>query len=322
MWRWLLVLAGCSSGFQTIIHEPASAPRLSALVVPAVRLTGSDASAWRAFELAQRQVSVILRHAGDRLAVIGPAEVSLTRWEDQSWLGSNALPAIKRAQLAPDEALLLRARIEQREATSTAAREDAKGNPQRELHGAEVRWLVTVELVHPATSALLVQLNGEVIEDPFAVSTGEEEFDPHWPMTRLLEKLTKEALDIAHRWEAPAGASRELNLTVALAPAFTAAQPDAAAAQTDALQAEVWMQNRARFLTPWLDDAAAARLARTPVSLLVLAAPGGAPVQPGDLILSINGQPPLPEVLARAHLKGPAHVHVGRDGQERDEVLP
>lgn len=322
MWRWLLVLAGCSSGFQTVIHTPASPPRVSALVVPSVRLLGGDAPGWRAFELAQRQVSVILRHAGDRLAVIGPAEVSLTRWEDQSWLGSNALPALKRAELPPDEALLLRARVEQRDANSTSAREDARGGQQRELHGAETRWLITLELVHPATATLLAELHGEVLEDPFAESTGEEEFDPHWPMTKLLEKMTREALELAHRWEATRASARELNVTVALSPAVTATQPDAARAQTDALQAEVWMQNRARFLTPWVDDTAAARLARTPSSLLVLAAPGGAPVQPGDLILSINGQPPLPEVLARAHLKGPAHVHVGRDGQERDEVLP
>ena len=51
MWRWVLFLAGCSSGFQTIIHEPANAPHVSALVVPRARLTGSDASGWRAFEL-------------------------------------------------------------------------------------------------------------------------------------------------------------------------------------------------------------------------------------------------------------------------------
>lgn len=321
MWRWLVLLAGCSSGFQTVIHTPANPPHVSALVIPAVQLRGADASDWRAFELAQRQVSLVLRHAGDRLAVIGPAEVHLTRWEDQSWLGSNALPALKRAEWPSDEALLLRAKVEQRQANSTAAREDAKGSREKELHGAETRWLVTVELVHPATSTLLAELHGEVVEDPFAPPSGEEEFDPHWPMTKLLEKLTQEALDIAHRWEAPRATAAELNVTFALAPAFTAAQPDAKTAQFDALQAEVWMQNRARFLTPWLDDAAAAKLARTPLSMMVMAAPGGAPVQPGDLILSINGQPPLPEVLARAHLRGPVQIHVGRNGQERDEVL-
>ena len=67
----------------------------------------------------------------------------------------------------------------------------------------------------------------------------------------------------------------------------------------------------------------AAKLARTTQSLLVVAAPGGGSVQPGDLILNIDGQPPLPEVLARKRLTGvPVQVRVGRGGNERDAVIP
>ena len=104
---------------------------------------------------------------------------------------------------------------------------------------------------------------------------------------------------------------------------MTAAQPDAKSAWTDALQAEIWMQARAKFLTPWLSDDQVAKLARTAPALSVVAAPGDASVQPGDLILSIDGQPALPQVLARKRLKGvPVEVRVGRGGNERDAVIP
>jgi hypothetical protein len=58
-------------------------------------------------------------------------------------------------------------------------------------------------------------------------------------------------------------------------------------------------------------------------SLYVVAAPGDAPVQPGDLIVSIDEQPPLPEVFARKRLTGvPLVVRVGRGGNERDAIIP
>ena len=76
---------------------------------------------------------------------------------------------------------------------------------------------------------------------------------------------------------------------------------------------------RAKFLSPWLTDDQTAKLARTPAALVVVAAPGGGSVQPGDLILSIDGQPALPQVLARKRLAGvPVEVRVGRGGNERD----
>ena len=55
----------------------------------------------------------------------------------------------------------------------------------------------------------------------------------------------------------------------------------------------------------------------------MVAAPGEGSVQPGDLILSIDGQPALPEVLARKRLAGaPVVVRIARGGSERDVVIP
>ncbi len=300
MWRCLLLcfpLVGCVAGVQRVVHELPAPPRVSTIIIPGARLTGVEAPGWRAFELAQRQVAVALSLVGRQLAVVGPAQVKVVHFDRAGWDGTTALPLLSRAQLAPDEAVLLRTSAELREAETTFEREDARGEDRASTRSRQARWLLTVEVLHPATATVLAEVHGQLDEDPFAPPNEQEEFDPHWAMTRLLETLT-------------------------LAPAITAAQPDAARAQPDALRAEVWMQNRARFLTPWLDEAQAARLARTPPSLVVLAAPGGARLQPGDLILSVDGQPALPEVLARGRLKGQVRLRVGRAGEERDEVLP
>ncbi len=325
MWRWsfLLFFTGCAAGFTTTLHEPPTPLSISAVVIPPVRLTGTEAPGWRRYELGQRQVDVALRSVGDRLAIVGPAQVQITRWDEPGWLGNNAIPVLARAAIPPAQALLLRATAEQRVGSSTQEREDAEGLAKGGLASQETRWLVTVELLHPASRLLVAEFAGQVVVDPFAPATGEEEFDPAWPMTRLLETLTKEALAVARKWQIDRRAVGDSGLTLALSPAFTAGQPDAAAAQPDALQAEVWMQARARFLSPWLADDQAAKLARLPPVLLVLAAPGAAALRPGDLILAIDGQPPLPEVLARKRLQGvPVEVRVGRDGNERDEVIP
>ncbi len=323
MWRCLLLcfpLVGCVAGVQRVVHELPAPPRVSTIIIPGARLTGVEAPGWRAFELAQRQVAVALSLVGRQLAVVGPAQVKVVHFDRAGWDGTTALPLLSRAQLAPDEAVLLRTSAELREAETTFEREDARGEDRASTRSRQARWLLTVEVLHPATATVLAEVHGQLDEDPFAPPNEQEEFDPHWAMTRLLETLTREALAIIDRWQLPRAPLPELNL--ALAPAITAAQPDAARAQPDALRAEVWMQNRARFLTPWLDEAQAARLARTPPSLVVLAAPGGARLQPGDLILSVDGQPALPEVLARGRLKGQVRLRVGRAGEERDEVLP
>ncbi len=316
-------LSGCSAGITKTIRPPASPLQIAAVVITPVRITGAQAPGWRRFELAQRQVAVGLSECGDRLAFFGPSEVQISRWDEPGWLGNTAVPLLARAALPVDQAVVIRTTVEQRLASSTQEREDDKGRAKGGVASQETTWLLTLELVHPSSRQILAELSAQVVIDPFAEPTGEEEYDEAAPMTHLLEKLTQEALRIVRRWELERPAIRDSGLTLALSPAITAGQPDAAAAQTDALQAEIWMQGRARYLSPWLNDDQASKLARTVPSLMVLAAPGGASVQPGDLILSIDGQPPLPQVLARKRLTGvPVEVRVGRGGNERDAVIP
>jgi len=321
---WLCwVLTGCSGGITKVIRPPETPLTVSAVVITPVRITGTQAPGWRRFELAQRQVEVGLEDRGDRLAFFGPSEVQITRWEEPGWLGNTAVPLLARSAIPVDQAVLIRTTAEQRLASSTQEREDEKGRAKGGVASEERTWLLTVELLHPSSRAILAELSAKVTIDPFATPTGEEEYDEAPPMTHLLESLTREALRIVRRWEADRPAASDSGLTLALSPAITAAQPDADAAQTDALQAEVWMQARAKFLSPWLTDEQLTKLARTAPSLVVMAAPGGGSVQPGDLILSIDGQPALPQVLARKRLTGvPVEVRVGRGGNERDAVIP
>lgn len=318
-----LLLAGCASQISRTVKPPAEPIQVAAVLIPAVRITGAEPAGWRAFELAQRQIDVGLRLAGERLAFFGPSELQISRWEEPGWLGNTALPLVTRAAIPAEQVVLLRTTAELRVASSLQEREDSKGKAKGGLASQESTWLLTMELLHPGSRQVIAELSAKITIDPFAVPTGEEEYDPAAPMTHLLEAMTKEALGIARRWEVDAPSVRDSGLTLALSPAFTAAQPDAKAAQTDPLQAEVWMQARARFLTPWLTDDQVAKLARTAPSLYVVAAPGDASVQPGDLILSVDGQPALPQVLARKRLKGvPAEVRVGRGGTERDALIP
>ena len=318
-----LLATGCASSITKTIRAPEQPITVSAIVITPVRITGDEAPGWRRFELGQRQVDAALRDVGDRLAIFGPGEVQITRWEEPGWLGNTAVPVITRAAIPVDQAVLVRTVVERRVANSTQEREDSKGLAKGGVATQETTWLATVELLHPSSRAVIAELTSSVTIDPFARPTGEEEFDPAPALTHLLEDMTREAIRVARRWEADLSTTRDSRLTLALSPAITAAQPDAAAAQTDALQAEIWVQARARFLTPWLPEDLLTRLARTPAGLYVVAAPGDAGVQAGDVIVSIDGSPALPEVLARKRLKGvPVEVKVGRAGQERDATIP
>lgn len=316
------ILAGCATGITRVVRPPEAPIAVKAIVVAPVRLTGMHAPAWRSFELAQRQVLEGLRICGDRLAFFGPGEVRLTRWDDDGWQGNTAVPLLGRMYVSADQALLLRSTAEHRVGTSAQRREDTSGKAKNVL-SQERSWMVAVELVHPSTRHILAELKAEAVVDQFAAPTEEGEFDPDPQLTRLLESLTAEVLHIARRWEAGWPAAPDSELLLALSPALTAAQPDAAASQPDALSREIWLQARARFLSPWLKDDQAAKLAKAPLGLLVVSAPSGSAVQSGDLILSIEGQPALPEVYARTRLRGrPVPVRLGRNGNEWDGLLP
>ena len=67
-----------------------------------------------------------------------------------------------------------------------------------------------------------------------------------------------------------------------------------------------------------------AKVAKLPVGTYVAAAPAGAKVSPGDLLLSIDGAVVLPQTLARLRFSEvPAQVRVRKStGEETEVVLP
>jgi hypothetical protein len=144
-------------------------------------------------------------------------------------------------------------------------------------------------------------------------------------MTRLLELLAREALDVASKYAEPHEPPPSLAVTFAESPATTASFPDPVVARMDPLQAELWLQNRAKFLSPWLDDGQLAKLVKLGPGLWVVGAPAGAGVQPGDLVVQVDGAAPQRQVLARRRLSAtPVQVKVrrGGNGPEVDSTVP
>lgn len=319
----VLVLSGCRSGFTRTIHEPSQPLLVSTVIVYPVRLTGTQPAAWREFELGQRLVDVGLRSHGGQLAFFGPSEFQVSNWKLAAWTASTVVPLVIRAGRKPDEAVVLRATAEKRVASSAMERRDKDDLAKGGVVTEEVTWVCEVELVRPSTGEVLAEYSGKVTVDPFT-PTGEEEFDPDSPMTHLLEKMALDALKLAAK-ALPDGAPdvAPAPLTLAMSPAVTAAQPDTGLSSMDALAAEVWVQNRARFLTPTLPEAQFSVASRLPLGLLVLDAKEGAGVLPGDVILRVDEAPPLPQVLARARLKGvPVQVTVKRGSAQVDALIP
>ncbi|MCC6334115.1 MAG: hypothetical protein IT380_09035 [Myxococcales bacterium] len=319
----ILVFAGCRSGFSRTVHEPRQPFIVSSVVVYPVRLTGTRALGWREFELGQRLVDAGLAKYGGQLAFFGPSEFQVTKWQEVSWTASTVVPQVIRSGHKPDEAVVLRATAERRVASSAMERRDADDKAKGGIVTEEVTWVCELELLRPSTGEVLVNFAGQVAIDPFT-PTGEEEFDPDAAMTHLLEKMGLAALKVAASALAEdAPEAKASPVTLAMSPAVTAAQPDTGLSSMDALAAEVWVQNRVRFLTPRLPEDQVSAAARMPLGLLVVEAQDGASVQPGDVIVRVDDQPPLPQVLARARLKGvPVQVTVKRGGAQVEALIP
>ena len=92
--------------------------------------------------------------------------------------------------------------------------------------------------------------------------------------------------------------------------------------QMDLVEAELFTQARLRYANPGLIDTEAARMARLPGGLYVTRANPGAKLQPGDLVVTIDGQPALPQTLQRVRFAPvPAQMKVRRASGEFTELI-
>ena len=122
---------------------------------------------------------------------------------------------------------------------------------------------------------------------------------------------------------------RLLLISVALTPQTTvlyledgkpSTQVDLAA--KDAVAQELFIQDRAKFLAPFLPDPELLKVCKMPQGTYVVAAPSTAKVSPGDLLLSIDGEAALPQMLGRLRFSDvPAQVRVRKATGEETEVL-
>ncbi len=287
---------------------------------------------YRRFELSQLLLEQALRHSGDRFAFFGPSEFKVMKPADNgAWVASTALPLLVGSGRRADQGVIIRPWAERRTNSSVQEAVDKKGKSAGMATMEETIYLGHVEVVHPSSGQVLVEVSSEVKVDPFATDGAEDEADPARPLTRLMAGLMFEAIKAIGDQAMSRPARPELGLTVALTPRATLsyaedgkASTDVELAAKDAVTQEIFIQDRAKYLAPFLSPSEIPRVVKMPAGVYVAAAPGGSKVNAGDLLLTIDGEPALPQMLARLRFaEVPAQVRVRRStGEETEVILP
>lgn len=291
---------------------------------------------YRAFELSQRLIDVGLAESADRLAWFGPSEFRVIQFEEnQGWVASTALPLLVKNGVKPEQAVVVRPWAEKRVNTSMQEAEDARGRTAARGASSLTSYFAHVELVHPSSGQVLADFSREFSVDPFEAAERaakqELDADPDPELTEALEELMRGAAEAVGRYAVPRERVPELPYTLALTPAeamrYSVGQELEARLENttrDAADSAVFLQTRAMFANPKLPAELAAKLVNLPPGIYVVAAPAGAPLLAGDLILGVEGLSALPQVLHRARLKGtPPQLKVRRAaGGEEDVYLP
>lgn len=327
----VLVLWGCTKRYQIATQLPAEPLKLTTAFVYPFAFRWEE-PAYRRYELSQRLVQRALEtRAAERLAFYGPGEVHVKKGVDEaSFAASDALQLLMVSGQKADQGIVIRPWAERRVSTSVQEITDKKGRASG-ASGEETEYVGHVEVLHPSTHQTLVEVSGTVKVDVFAAPHPDDEFDPARALTELMLGLTAEALDALgpHLLARPVG--EDPGLTLVSSPKLTLQyQDDESPAldqqllTRDPLAGEVARQNRARFLAPWLPEDAVGKVSRLPAGVWVAAAPSSARVQPGDTILTIDGEPARPQHLHRLRFTGvPASCRVKKaSGEETDVSLP
>jgi len=300
-----------------------------------------DEPSYRSYALAQRLVAVAHRAVGDRVLLFGPGEMKVYRPDDDNaWAATTAAQLLPPYHLRPEQVMLLRAWAEKRVVSSRQDVSDTRGRRIGAQAVEETTFVAHVELVHPSTQAVVVELQDEVQVDPFA-QRPDDEPDPAPDLTTLASRLAEDALHLMDgqwrsygrpRWrETPLRKGETVVKLTALAnpPALytfgDAARPslEIELARLNELDRELLQVSLIRFLNPGLNLADATRLSRLPPGLQVSTAPGKLGLKPGQLIVEVQGQPAAPQMLQRARLEPePVPIKVrDLDGQYRVTAL-
>lgn len=318
--RWLafVALVGCS-GIQTVTKAPPSALELTTIFVYPVKQNGFEASPARAFELSNRALTVAVAEAGERLAFYAPSEFQVLKADaENAWLGSDALPLLVKSGSRADQGAVLKVIIERRVASSATQTETMKGQNRGGSSNEETTWLVRAEVHHPTSATTLIEVQGQVTVDPFAAPPPEAEFDASPQLTALVGTLVGTAIKHAKQHASGSRAVASPSTVVFVATPVTAGAggPD----ESDPMQREIALQNRARQLSPAVTEALASKLGGAPKGAAVVT--GDAKLSPLDVVLTVDGVPALPNVLARVRFKGaPAELEVKRASGATEQLV-
>ncbi|MFZ5470702.1 MAG: hypothetical protein ACOZIN_14820 [Myxococcota bacterium] len=324
-----LAAVGCKSGVAKRVDLPGELLVLAVAVYPfGFRW---DEPAYRSFELSHRLIESAKAAANDRLFFFGPSEFKVFRpQDDNAWASSSVVSRLPACGVRPERAMVLRPWAEKRVHTAQKELYDGKGRAVGMAAVQETIYLGHVEVLHPSSQKVVVELTGEAVVDPFS-EVPEREFDPAPELTALMERLTTTAIQALEDHAAPLNEPKELPFTVAFNPkaAFTYAEDgrpslELQIATMDPVESELLTQNRARFANPEVSEAETTQWSRLPGGLVVTRSSEEANVQVGDILLTVDGQPALPCALDRLrYLPVPAQVKVRRaSGAIEEVVLP
>ncbi|WP_426753436.1 hypothetical protein [Myxococcus sp. Y35] len=257
---------------------------------------------WRALELSQRLVGAGLAQAGDAALFFGPTELRVQRREDDgAWMPRDTVAVLASYGVRPDGALWLRPWAEKRVQSGERELIDTQGQSVGQSATEVVMYVGHVEVLHPATREVVLEVSGEATVNPYA-DILDEGADPAPELTGLMEALTREALrGVSGQLKPPRAPAPAVATSLAWAP-WAVLDLEATLAARDALDAQRLRMQRLRFANPDMDPAVLEALARGPGGLYVRAAPEGAKLSAGDWVLTLDGQPALPQTLARARL--------------------
>lgn len=275
---------GCGSVPVTTQSSVDSTLRVSAVVLEPVQgVASGDTSA-----LGQRLTAVTLAAvSGDALVWAG-SEVHMLHPDRMDWTATSAVPLLRAADIRPEQAVVLRARVVSGQGSSQQLVQGSSGAAVGAT--AELHWRATVEILQPSTGQLLVATSAEAHADPF--SGGGADAATLQPGA-VLERAASEALGrLRGSWTPPRTPHGPVLLTWTVV-----APPEEQSAH--GLEGEVQRLGLLQTANPGLDEDEAARLSRLPPGVLVREAPLGFRLRARDLVVSIDSVPATAAALAR-----------------------
>lgn len=326
-----ICLSGCSNGTAKIVRKPEVPVEITTAFVYPFDFRW-DEPVYRKFELGQRLTEEAMRFGGDRFAFFGPSEFKVMKPNDNgAWVATTALPLLIGAGRRADQGVIIRSWAEKRSNSSVQEAFDKKGKSKGMATMEETTYLGHVEVVHPSTQQVLIEVSSEVKVDPFAAEVTDDTSDPARELTRQMGGLMREAVNALGGLSNGLSARADLGLTVALTPRATLnynedhkPSTEVELAGKEAVERDIFIQDRAKYLAPFLSESELVKVAKMPVGTYVGAAPPTAKVQPGDLLLTIDGVAVTPQTLGRLRFSEvPVQVRVRKSsGEETEVVLP